>query len=132
MDPQVPSSVAKYPVSATAWARRAGIPTSSKIASEAARGASASTDGVYAFQAAARASGRHGRRVGIELQLDPVARTHSLVLAYQTKQVRFVDTVHMFDRDGPPRVHLWRGPDGSDAGPGQAARDASDRSGGRS
>jgi fructose-1,6-bisphosphatase II len=27
------------------------------------------------------------------------ARTHSLVMAYQTKQVRFVDTVHMFDRD---------------------------------
>ena len=30
------------------------------------------------------------------------ARTHSLVMAYQTKQVRFVDTVHMFDRDGRP------------------------------
>ena len=34
------------------------------------------------------------------------ARTHSLVMAYQTKQVRFVDTVHMFDREsaaaGPP------------------------------
>ena len=27
------------------------------------------------------------------------ARTHSLVMAYQTKQVRFVDTVHMFDRE---------------------------------
>ncbi len=27
------------------------------------------------------------------------ARTHSVVMAYQTKQVRFVDTVHMFDRD---------------------------------
>jgi fructose-1,6-bisphosphatase II len=34
------------------------------------------------------------------------ARTHSLVMAYQTKQVRFVDTVHMFDRDSPPRVRL--------------------------
>ena len=34
------------------------------------------------------------------------ARTHSLVMAYQTKQVRFVDTVHMFDRDKPPRVRL--------------------------
>ena len=34
------------------------------------------------------------------------ARTHSLVMAYQTKQVRFVDTVHMFDRDAPPRVRL--------------------------
>ena len=34
------------------------------------------------------------------------ARTHSLVMAYQTKQVRFVDTVHMFDRDRPPRVRL--------------------------
>src|SRR3990170_683035 len=26
------------------------------------------------------------------------ARTHSLVMGYQSKQVRFVDTVHMFDR----------------------------------
>jgi fructose-1,6-bisphosphatase II len=34
------------------------------------------------------------------------ARTHSLVMAYQTKQVRFVDTVHMFDRDRPPQVRL--------------------------
>ena len=34
------------------------------------------------------------------------ARTHSLVMAYQTKQVRFIDTVHMFDRDRPPRVRL--------------------------
>jgi fructose-1,6-bisphosphatase II len=34
------------------------------------------------------------------------ARTHSLVMAYQTKQVRFVDTVHMFDRDRPPKVRL--------------------------
>ena len=34
------------------------------------------------------------------------ARTHSLVMAYQMKQVRFVDTVHMFDRDSPPRVRL--------------------------
>jgi fructose-1,6-bisphosphatase II len=34
------------------------------------------------------------------------ARTHSLLMAYQTKQVRFVDTVHMFDRDSPPRVRL--------------------------
>ena len=34
------------------------------------------------------------------------ARTHSLVMAYQTKQVRFVDTVHMFDRESPPRVRL--------------------------
>src|SRR6478609_10156309 len=34
------------------------------------------------------------------------ARTHSLVMAYQSKQVRFVDTVHMFDRDSPPRVRL--------------------------
>jgi fructose-1,6-bisphosphatase II len=34
------------------------------------------------------------------------ARTHSLVMSYQTKQVRFVDTVHMFDRDRPPRVRL--------------------------
>ena len=34
------------------------------------------------------------------------ARTHSLILAYQAKQVRFIDTVHMFDRDRPPRVRL--------------------------
>ena len=34
------------------------------------------------------------------------ARTHSLVMAYGAKQVRFVDTVHMFDRDSPPRVRL--------------------------
>ncbi|HSH22218.1 MAG TPA: class II fructose-bisphosphatase [Candidatus Caenarcaniphilales bacterium] len=34
------------------------------------------------------------------------ARTHSLVMGYQTKQVRFVDTVHMFDRERPPRVRL--------------------------
>jgi fructose-1,6-bisphosphatase II len=34
------------------------------------------------------------------------ARTHSLVMAYQTKQVRFVDTVHMFARDRPPAVRL--------------------------
>ena len=30
----------------------------------------------------------------------------TLDLAYQTKQVRFVDTVHMFDRDRPPAVRL--------------------------
>ena len=34
------------------------------------------------------------------------ARTHSLVMAYQSKQIRFVDTVHMFDRDRPPAVRL--------------------------
>jgi fructose-1,6-bisphosphatase II len=34
------------------------------------------------------------------------ARTHSLVMSYRTKQVRFVDTVHMFDRDRPPAVRL--------------------------
>ncbi len=34
------------------------------------------------------------------------ARTHSLVMAYQTKEVRFVDTVHMLDRDRPPAVRL--------------------------
>ncbi|CAN5691071.1 class II fructose-bisphosphatase [soil metagenome] len=34
------------------------------------------------------------------------ARTHSLVMAYQTAQVRFVDTVHMFDRARPPAVRL--------------------------
>jgi hypothetical protein len=27
-------------------------------------------------------------------------------MGYQTKQVRFVDTVHMFDRDKPPAVRL--------------------------
>ncbi len=34
------------------------------------------------------------------------ARTHSLVMGYQTKEVRFIDTVHMFDRDKPPAVRL--------------------------
>src|SRR5262249_36217479 len=34
------------------------------------------------------------------------ARTHSIVMAYRTKQVRFVDTVHMFDRSRPPSVRV--------------------------
>ena len=34
------------------------------------------------------------------------ARTHTLTMAYQAKQVRFIDTVHMFDRESPPRVRL--------------------------
>jgi fructose-1,6-bisphosphatase II len=34
------------------------------------------------------------------------ARTHTVVMAYRSKQVRFIDTVHMFDRDSPPRVRL--------------------------
>ncbi len=34
------------------------------------------------------------------------ARTHSLSLSYQTRQVRFIDTVHTFDRESPPRVRL--------------------------
>jgi len=34
------------------------------------------------------------------------ARTHSLVMGYRSKQVRFVDTVHMFDRNRPPSVRL--------------------------
>jgi fructose-1,6-bisphosphatase II len=34
------------------------------------------------------------------------ARTNSLVMAYKTKEVRFLDTVHMFDRESPPRVRL--------------------------
>jgi fructose-1,6-bisphosphatase II len=34
------------------------------------------------------------------------ARTHSVVMAYQTKEVRFIDTVHMFDRSRPPAVRL--------------------------
>ena len=34
------------------------------------------------------------------------ARTHSMLMAYRTKQVRFVDTVHMFDRARPPSVRL--------------------------
>ncbi|CAN5214755.1 class II fructose-bisphosphatase [soil metagenome] len=34
------------------------------------------------------------------------ARTHSLVMGYQSNEVRFVDTVHMFDRDRPPSVRL--------------------------
>ncbi|MFN8520367.1 MAG: class II fructose-bisphosphatase [Chloroflexota bacterium] len=34
------------------------------------------------------------------------ARTHSLVMAYRSKEVRFLDTVHMFDRSRPPAVRL--------------------------
>ena len=34
------------------------------------------------------------------------ARTNSLVMAYRSKEVRFVDTVHMFDRTRPPAVRL--------------------------
>jgi fructose-1,6-bisphosphatase II len=34
------------------------------------------------------------------------ARTHSLVMTYGESQVRFVDTVHMFDRARPPSVRL--------------------------
>ncbi len=34
------------------------------------------------------------------------ARTHSLVMTYRDSQVRFVDTVHMFDRERPPSVRL--------------------------
>ena len=34
------------------------------------------------------------------------ARTHSLVMGYQSKEVRFIDTVHMFDREKPPAVRL--------------------------
>jgi fructose-1,6-bisphosphatase II len=34
------------------------------------------------------------------------ARTHSLVMTYGDGQVRFVDTVHMFDRERPPSVRL--------------------------
>jgi fructose-1,6-bisphosphatase II len=34
------------------------------------------------------------------------ARTHSLVMSHQSKQVRFVDTVQMFDRTRPPSVRL--------------------------
>ncbi len=34
------------------------------------------------------------------------ARTHSLVMGYRTQQVRFIDTVHMFDRSRPPSVRM--------------------------
>jgi fructose-1,6-bisphosphatase class II len=34
------------------------------------------------------------------------ARTHSLLLSYSRGVVRFIDTVHTFDRDLPPRVRL--------------------------
>ena len=34
------------------------------------------------------------------------ARTHSLLMTYGDGQVRFVDTVHMFDRARPPSVRL--------------------------
>ena len=34
------------------------------------------------------------------------ARTHSLLMAYKRGVVRFIDTVHTFDRQSPPRVRL--------------------------
>ena len=34
------------------------------------------------------------------------ARTHSLVMTYQAAQVRFVDTVNMFDPNRRPKVRL--------------------------
>jgi fructose-1,6-bisphosphatase II len=34
------------------------------------------------------------------------ARTHSLLMSYTRGVVRFIDTVHTFDRDLPPRVRL--------------------------
>jgi fructose-1,6-bisphosphatase II len=34
------------------------------------------------------------------------ARTHSLIMSYRAAQIRFIDTVHMFDRDRPPSVRL--------------------------
>jgi fructose-1,6-bisphosphatase II len=34
------------------------------------------------------------------------ARTHSLVMNYERGVVRFIDTVHTFDRQSPPRVRL--------------------------
>jgi fructose-1,6-bisphosphatase II len=34
------------------------------------------------------------------------ARTHSLTMSYKRSTVRFIDTVHTFDRNAPPRVRL--------------------------
>jgi fructose-1,6-bisphosphatase II len=34
------------------------------------------------------------------------ARTHSLLMSYQRRVIRFVDTVHTFDDRNPPRVRL--------------------------
>ena len=34
------------------------------------------------------------------------ARTHSLLMSYSRAVVRFIDTVHTFDRQSPPRVRL--------------------------
>ncbi len=34
------------------------------------------------------------------------ARTHSLLMSYKRGVVRFIDTVHTFDRNSPPRVRL--------------------------
>jgi fructose-1,6-bisphosphatase II len=34
------------------------------------------------------------------------ARTHSLLMSYERGVVRFIDTVHTFDRQSPPRVRL--------------------------
>ena len=54
-----------------------------------------------------RGDGCHARRPP---RRGPVLRRwrpdHSLVMAYRSKEVRFLDTVHMFDRDRPPRVRL--------------------------
>ena len=42
----------------------------------------------------------------VHVHAEDLARTHSLIMAYQSKQIRFIDTVHMFDRDRPPSVRL--------------------------
>ena len=34
------------------------------------------------------------------------ARTHSLLMSHRAGIVRFIDTVHMWDREQPPRVRL--------------------------
>jgi fructose-1,6-bisphosphatase II len=83
---------------------------------ERARGAAMGVDEDRVYRSEDLASGEHlvfaatGVTDGDLLQgvrfFGGGARTHSLVMAYQTKHVRFVDTVHMFDRDRPPSVRL--------------------------
>jgi fructose-1,6-bisphosphatase II len=36
------------------------------------------------------------------------ARTHSLLMSHSRGIVRFIDTVHMWDPQQPPRVRLYR------------------------
>ena len=99
------SAARSRPASATAATRSASAATGWATATR-----TASTGRRTSRRARTSSSPRPASRAGDLLQgvrfFGGGARTHSLVMAYQTKQVRFVDTVHMFDRDSPPRVRL--------------------------